>query len=309
MKCEGEKVFHKIIKEICVNKQIDISFLSKKWIIKLEKDNKIRYICGYKFCLNDHSIGCILDDKFAFYSILKDKGIPVVEHKIIYNFNNRNEYAKGSNNFECIRELYFKNNNHIVIKPNNGTCGVDVYHSDNLTNIDKLLERVLKKYFSISICPYYHIIAEYRVIVLKNDIKVIYEKRKPLVYGDGKKTVKDLLCEFNPKYFSKLELDNRILNKDEIYEYSWKYNLSGGAICKLYVEDEIKNKIKSIALSVSKILNIVFGSIDIIRTEDGSLYVLEANSGVMMDNFINQIPNGYNIAKSIYEEAIVNMFD
>ena len=33
---------------------------------------------------------------------------------------------------------------------------------------------------------------------------------------------------------------------------------------------------------------------------------MEINSGVMMENFVKQIPNGYNIAKNIYKKVIDN---
>lgn len=68
------------------------------------------------------------------------------------------------------------------------------------------------------------------------------------------------------------------------------------------------SEISSLALKTSSILNVGFGSVDIIKTIDGKYYIMEINSGVMMDNFIKQDENGYNVAKSIYREAIKNMF-
>ena len=39
------------------------------------------------------------------------------------------------------------------------------------------------------------------------------------------------------------------------------------------------------------------------------IYLMEANSGVMMDNFLNIHPKGKNIAKLIYGIAINKMFE
>ena len=47
----------------------------------------------------------------------------------------------------------------------------------------------------------------------------------------------------------------------------------------------------------------------IIKTKDSNFYVMEINSGVMMQNFIKQNENGYMIAKLIYKEAIIEMFN
>ena len=48
--------------------------------------------------------------------------------------------------------------------------------------------------------------------------------------------------------------------------------------------------------------------IDIIETNDNDLLVLEVNSGVSIDKCTNFIKDGYNIAKSIYKEAVIEMF-
>ena len=60
-------------------------------------------------------------------------------------------------------------------------------------------------------------------------------------------------------------------------------------------------------MKVAKTLNISFGSIDIIKVAN-KYYIMECNSGVMMSNLINLLPNGYTIAKNIYQKAIIAMF-
>ena len=65
---------------------------------------------------------------------------------------------------------------------------------------------------------------------------------------------------------------------------------------------------KSFYEKVAKEINIRFCSIDIILDNEDILYLMEANSGVMMDNFMNIHENGVNIAKYIYGSAINKMF-
>ena len=50
------------------------------------------------------------------------------------------------------------------------------------------------------------------------------------------------------------------------------------------------------AKDVSKKINLGFGSIDIIKTIDNKYYVLEINSGVMIENYIKLTSDGYNKA-------------
>ncbi len=293
--------FHQIIEEICKEEQIKCKLLSKDWIYLLEKENKIRYIAGYKFDLNGHGIGNVLDDKYAFYEVLLEKGYPTIKHHIIFR-----NYQK-----EEIEKLFSKYHENVVIKSNTGTCGGEVFHIVDKEQLFKVIDTLLSKHFSISLCPFYSIIYEYRVIVLDKEVKVAYQKEKATVIGNGKSSIRTLLEEFNPFYFKEKDLDdsfNRILKKGERFTYSWKFNLSQGAIPIEIKDQSIKQAISNLALKVSNHLEITFGSIDIIQTEEDELLIMEVNSGVMMDRFIELYPNGYKIAKDIYKKAILKMF-
>lgn len=83
------KEFHELIKEICAENKIKCSILSKDWVVMLEKANQTRFISGYKFDLNRHGIGNVFDDKFATYEVLKNKNIPIIEHKIVFATSNK----------------------------------------------------------------------------------------------------------------------------------------------------------------------------------------------------------------------------
>lgn len=301
-------MYQELIKEICNENNIKYKFLSKNWIIKLEKDNNIRFIAGNKFDLNGHAVGLILDDKYALFDVLKNSGINVCEYKIFYNKDNKYDYAIGCNTYDSAIE-YFKNNNcNIVIKPNNGSKGLNIYHITNEKDLIKTLDELFIKNYSISICPYYEIENEYRVIILNNEVKLIFGKIKPIVIGDGVSTLKELLINFNESYFKDKEIDNYIPKLNEIYEYDWKFNLSRGAKSFYDIDDELKCKLSEIAINVCKSVDIKFASVDIVKLSTGELKVLEANSGVTIDKVTNFLPNGKDIAKKIYTEAILCFF-
>ncbi len=301
----------KIIEDICLENNIKIHLLSKNWVIVLEKDGKTRFIRGYKFDSNLHGIGLIVDDKYALYEVLKYKNIPVAEHKIVYDKNNNLDYAIGCNTYEYVKNFFLMNNNHIVIKANNGTCGRNVYNVTDINEIEYLLNDIFNKNYSISICPFYNIEHEYRVIVLNGEVKLIYAKYLPIVVGDGIKTIKQLLIEFNYEYFFDRLQDekyNVVLNKGEIYQYNWKYNLSQGSIAKKLTDENLINILANMAKKVANEINLGFGSIDIIETTDNKFLVLEINSGVMLENYVRLNPDDYLLVKDIYNEAINNLF-
>lgn len=306
-----KNTFKDIIKEICNEGNIKYKFLSKDWVIMLEKDEKTRFICGYKFDLNSHGIGLIADDKYALYEVLKHKNIPIIDHRIVYNKTNHLDYAIGCNTYEYVKDYFIKNNKHIVIKPNSGTCGNSVFNVTNINEIENILDKIFVSNYSISICPFYKIKNEYRVIMLNGENKLIYAKYLPAVTGDSNRTIRELLLEFNNEYFiDKLEDSkyDRVLDYGEKYEYNWKFNLSQGSIAKKIKDNLLLDKLTKLAKKVSNEINLKFGSIDIIETIDNELLILEVNSGVMLENYIRLNTNDYIVAKEIYKEAIEELF-
>ena len=308
---KSNNYFPRIIKEICNELDINYEFLSKDWIIKLSKDEKIRFISGYKFDLLNHACGICFDDKYATYEVLNSIGVSTVKHDIIYRSTNKNSYANDCKGLEYLIELFNKYKRNIVLKVNNGTCGIDVYHITNINDLKDKYNLLISKNYSLSVCPFYEIENEYRAIILNGEVKLLYKKIKPVVTGDSIKTIKELLMDFNNEYFKNYDDDNKdyVLPLNETFEYDWKFNLSKGAISSLDIDYNDKENIDNIIKLLKPIINNGFCSVDIIKTKDNNFYVMEINRGVMMQNFIKQNENGYMIAKLIYKEAIIEMFN
>ncbi len=303
--------FFNIIKEICSEENISFKAISKDWIIILEKNGLTKYISGYKFDLNNHALGILLDDKYATYDLLKEKNFPVISHSIVYSLNNDNDYAIGNNSIEYLEKIFHKYNDDIVLKINGGTCGVNVLHIKKLGELVEKYKSLTNRYNSLSVCPFYNIQNEYRIIVLNNSVELIYKKERPIVVGNGKSTIIELLKDFNNSYFKNIrnkEL-NKVLKLEEVFEYDWRFNLATGARASQEIGKEDSEKIKSLAINISKTIGLGFGSIDIVKTTNGNFFIMEINSGVMMDNYIKQIPEGYIIAKKIYKNAIESLFE
>lgn len=292
--------FNEMIKKIGEELEIHVTLLSDNWTKVLEKGNKIHYITGYIFDLNNHCIGNIMDDKGLFYDLLKYKNIPIIEQCVIFN-----NYDKDK-----VLSYFNSHNQEVVVKANISNAGKDVYKITNEIELFSVIDRLLLSQFSVSICPYYHIKNEFRVIILNNEVRCIFGKIKPFVVGDGNKTILELAKEYNDyykKHEEKIENPNYIPNKDEKVELSFKFNLSSGATTFTDIEDNLKNKIINLALKVTNELNISFASVDIILVDD-ELLVMETNSGVTLNNYILQNKNGYKIAYNIYKDAIRDMF-
>lgn len=297
-----EKQFNKIIKQICQEKSIQYEELSDDWIIKLTKENRNKFIVGYKFDLNNQATSEICNDKFALYAVLKSEEIPVIEYNILF----KNEEDK-------LEKYFYEYNQNVVLKPNNGTCGNNVLHICEYDKLKNEYNKLISKCYSVDICPFYEIESEYRVIYLPTK-QHIYKKVKPIITGDGVHSVKELLIEFNSEYFG----DERNLKSENIsadyipkfgekIEYEWRFNLSRGA--KIAdVDDEEKNILMNMINNIIKVINLKFVSIDIVKLTNNQYMVMEINSGVMMENLVKLQDDGIQIAKSVYGEAIDLMF-
>lgn len=298
------RTFSRIIEEIGNEENILVEQFSDDWIIKLTKNGMTKFIIGYKFDINTSCTSDICNDKYALFSILENSAIPIIKHNILFK-----------NDEEKLRRVFRENNRDVVIKPNNGTCGNNVYHIKSETEAINIYNKLIKSEGNICVCPFYDIKSEFRAIFLNNEVEYTYKKVKPIVIGNGKENIKQLLLKFNRNYYQKeSNLKNNKYNSNyvpspgEKIEYEWRFNLSKGAKIEESTQEE-QNLISEIAKKIAKEINLKFGSIDIIQTYNDEYKVIEVNSGVMMENLINLKSDGFSKAKEIYKKAINLMFE
>lgn len=308
-----ERVFHVLMKDLCSEMNINIEVLSYGWILQLSKDGKIKHITGNRFDINPEATGNIACDKYATYEVLKSQNIPVIEHSMIFNPSIRSVYIPDTGIWNDIISFFSKHGT-IVIKPNNGCEGQGVYLCNTLKDIEIAIQQLFKNHGSLSMCPYYDIDTEYRTFYLNGECLLIYGKSKPCVVGNGVQSVSDLIAKLNLPNNNIVQenlhhIDLSYVPKlGEKYEISWKHNLSGGAIPTILEDCPLKEDISNLVKATGHAMNINFATIDVIQTTDKKLYVMEVNSGVCMTNFIEKIPNGYEIAKNIYRKSLDALF-
>lgn len=255
---------------ICQEENIKIQFLSNNWVIRLEKGKQIHFIVGHKFDLNPHGVGIIADDKCATYAALTYRELPAVPHALVYDFANIAPHARGRNDLTYVEKLFDEYRQHIVLKPNCGSGGRQVYQINEKTQLLPTLLELFANNRTVALCPFYNILHEHRVVVLDGDIRIAYTKVLP----DSK---------------------------------SWKFNLQQGATSEP-IPALNYSKITTLARKAAKAIGLRFGSVDIIETAEHDLLVLEINSGVMLDKYIQQHPDQYERAYTLYRNAIRKMF-
>lgn len=304
-----------IIEEVCAELKINVTSLSNGYVLELEKGKKREYIVGNYFPLNSISSHLIASDRYATYEVLKNKSIPVVEHFIIYPWTNLESYALGCNQYEDYFTYFRNNKKHIVVKTNKKMSKNDVFEIKTKNELIRVIDLLFQNNSSISLCPFYEIEKEYRIIILNGRVMYVYGKKRPVLIGDGVSTVKELLLKFNSLYYKKENFEKNldydlyyVLGSGEKIIYNWKFDLSSGSIVFDDIELKIAKRLIDIAKNVQSALNFSFCSVDIIETSEEEFLVLGVNSAVVLKYFSKYVDNGREISKTIYRKAIEDLF-
>ncbi len=294
----------KIVKEICLERQIQCHALSYDWVFQLDAPNGNRmFLYGYRFPQNNAAIEQVCDDKCALSDVLEVNNIPHVEH-VFFMSPSQIHYIGEEGSWAKLLAL-LQTHKALVCKVNNGSGGHSVYKVTNVSELEEAVFNIFKTSRSMSVSPYTEIKNEYRTIILNGEVMVIYQKVRPFVVGNGKDTISMLIHQAGLK---DIEIDKTVdvttvLKRGEKAVLSWKHNLGQGAVPELVTQPQLLAKLTEFATSAAKALDIRFASIDIIDDGKG-LKILEINSGIMMENFAQSSKENYALAKRIYDRAI-----
>ena len=198
-----------------------------------------------------------------------------------------------------------------VLKVNDGSGGINVYKCSTMKELEIAYFSIFQHNRAMSVCLFEKIENEFRLVMVDKMPKLVYLKERPFVIGNGKSSLISLVeKKFGKmKQLSFADLDLAYVpQKGEKYLISWKHNLKTGSMPIKVKNKNLINKLSDIAKNVSETLDLNFASIDIIETVSGEFKVLEVNSGVMLEKFASLSKENYELAKSIYFQAVESYF-
>lgn len=304
--------YDKIIYNLCEKHHINIQKIENESIYKLTKDNHVHFIWSRRFDINTTISTRIADNKYFTYLSLKSLDIPVITCTQIPRIDTEDYSKLEMSIFEICYQALTKYGT-IVIKPNNSYEGTDVFKCNNMKDAERVLFQISRKYKYLVVSPYIDATSEYRLFFLDNQILYAYKKVQKHIICDGISTVGELLMNHNinistimPDVYAQY---NKILPKGYNLQLNWKFNLSQGANSAPIEDAKLYKELADIAVSAANAIKIRFATIDILVDKHDNKQVLEINAGVAMDQFIKNNPNGIEIASSIYEQALIAMFD
>lgn len=260
--------------EICDENDIEVECFSGDYVTKLTKNGISRNIFGAFWDINTAAADRIACDKTACYELLNASGISVIEHVLFNNPLARLIWAKPEGSWAGALRVFKAFGSSVVLKPNQGTRGNDVYFCDNIPKMEAAAHAIFSIHPSAAISPFVKIQTEFRVFYLNGKCHLVYGKEA---------------CE------------------------TWQHNLAKGAkavelIVKTKEDKKLLAELKALAGKAAECIGINFATIDIAQTESGRLYVMEINSGVQARLLLEQHPHLRETIKRIYYSAIQQMF-
>ena len=312
-----ETEFVKIIKEICSEESVTISSFDD-WAFVLEKADKRGFIYGYQFGLDSASTANVLKDKAAASEMMEKAGIPHIPHWCVMS-PAAPEFCSLDSGWTFLEKALEKYGE-LVVKDNLGTGGRLVFCVRSKKELEKACHDIFLTAPSLAVSPYVKIQEEYRLIMLDGELSVAFMKKRPSLVGDGKRTVKELLCdkimglddkellnmltyEKQPKAFTASLKGSAVPKKDSEVLLEWKHNLGQGSKPEVVKDSVLLEELVSLAEKAVDFFGLRFASVDIVKAGD-SFRILEINSGVMMENLAKTDEILRKRTKETYRKAI-----
>ena len=237
------------------------------WLIMVTKGGRTRFLEWYDIGLNSSTNYLIAKDKSGTTWILDRHGVPAVEHFLVLRPDSQG-WTQAQD--EAQRIFTDRVGFPLVLKPNTGTNGNDVYKVDTMHELDATLTTLFETERAIALSPFIRVVKEYRVTVLDGEVLLAYAK------------LQDTRADF-------------------------RFNLSHGATVADITDDELA-RVSPLAKNAMRALTMRFANVDIVLDEVGALFVLEVNGGVAFEKYSLVSDEHRTRAQAVYDSALDALF-
>lgn len=314
-----ERLLVEAVADFAGGRGLSLTRLSHDWILILEGDGRRHVVFGYDIGLNGATCLRVANDKAASFEVLAAAGVPMIEHRLFLE-PIMHRFTGLSGNWEAMLGAFGDFGGDVVVKANEGTSGNDVHRVTSTAELERVAHLLLQGCRSIAISPFVPIAAEQRFVILDGEIMLAYDKFRPAITGDGRRSLRELAAaamepEMGEAFGEWLagrtaaELD-RVPADGESVTVGWRHNLGHGARpAELDLADAAVAAHSDVALAAAAALGLRFGSVDIAVGADGAASVMEVNAGVMLEHFARGGAARRARALAIYRDALARVFD
>lgn len=243
---DSRTAYLRLLQSACDELGVTVTWLDENWIAQLRKGDAHCLIKGYSFPLNNGVASGICRDKSATATVLHRANVATIPHSLL-RFSSKRDISGATQRALALAPLP------IVIKPNFGEGGVDVYKCVSEQQVAAAIQILASRYQSLAVAPFVTITYEYRVVMLDGQALLIFEK----IRQAGQ----------------------------------WQHNLALGATPQIVTDLALQTQLAGHANAALSAIGGRMGVVDIAATPDG-LQVVEINGGVTLSHF-SQHSAGY----------------
>jgi glutathione synthase/RimK-type ligase-like ATP-grasp enzyme len=310
----SQRIFVDAVTKYCLARNIAVEVRSEGWLIIMRRGERQHLAFAYDVGLNSAVAHRVATDKAATAEVLQCSGVPCIPHTLFLG-PKLAAFTRAADSWERMLRLLAEHPGGLVVKPNEGTSGENVFRVTTKVALELAAGRILAAYPSLAISPYVEIEDESRVVLVDDLPVVVYSKERPFVIGDGRHSLLELALAAMPAErrssalpgliaeLARAELD-AIVPEGERRILNWRHNLDSGARPVLLTDGEVRSACIEIATRAASAIGIRFGSIDVART-GGAWRILEVNAGVKMEALSRSHPE---LAYAAYEAALDRVF-
>ncbi len=261
----ARRLLVKVVEEFCSRHGVEVALHSDGWVLELRKGRRRHLIFGVDFGLNASSSAAIARDKSATSEVLLANGVPTVAHHLLLRPGT--PAALGREETEQQAVYFFRKLGRcVVVKPNDGFLGMDVFRVHSEDRLLHILNRLFAGHRAVAVSPYIAARYEYRVCVLKGQPEITYKKVRQ--------------------------------------EGSFYFNLSKGARPSKEIDLAILPTLHSLAVDTARVLNLDLVNVDVFEDANGALQVLEVNPGISFELYAQENEVFQEEVRGLYEKIL-----
>jgi glutathione synthase/RimK-type ligase-like ATP-grasp enzyme len=165
----ADRLLAQFVAEAATARGVGCEAMSQNWLLRLQRDDAIRWVVGYQFDLNTAGANSVAQDKVATYLALQRANIPVVQHVLVRSM------PPEPVDVDHLRTLF---SGPFIIKPLNASGGRGVQLVGDPSQAAQIIQHSDIAAWAAS--PFCDIVAEYRVMLLDNILLLAYQKTQPV---------------------------------------------------------------------------------------------------------------------------------
>ncbi len=267
------RFLNQALAEIAATRGLTYEEWGQGWLTRVGDGRAGLSTYGYQLSLNSAVAASGARDKGAAAERLARDGLAVVPTRLVLG-DVRQSWLDGRKAVEVLDQVLADWSPPLIVKPNEGSSGDGVFLCRNPDQVRRRVDQLLRREPAVVVQPFLELACEERWVVLDGRPLLRYTKQPG---GDS---------------------------TGEAGRRAPLFNLALGATVGEFGLDGATPGARELALAAARSLGLRVAAVDLVRGLDGSVQVLEVNSGLSFEHLVRLEPSRRAQAVAVYDAAV-----